>query len=140
MCIFCSHERLSILNQNDNLILIEDIKPAAENHFLVIPKKHYPNVKYLSRNDLPLVREMQRMAYDYMLTLRSDFAEDDLLLGFHWAPFNSIEHLHLHVIYPFREMSLLRRWIFRPNSYWFAEFYLNIIQIDAAVQHLENKH
>ncbi|KPM00431.1 histidine triad nucleotide-binding protein 3-like protein [Sarcoptes scabiei] len=129
MCIFCSHERLSILNQNDNLILIEDIKPAAENHFLVIPKKHYPNVKYLSRNDLPLEIDFHSKSnYNYYSTEISIFS-----LGFHWAPFNSIEHLHLHVIYPFREMSLLRRWIFRPNSYWFAE-------IDAAVQHLENKH
>lgn len=45
---------------------------------------------------------------------------DDLRLGFHWPPFNSVSHLHLHIISPASEMSLLQSIIFKPNSWWFA--------------------
>lgn len=42
------------------------------------------------------------------------------ITGFHWPPFNTVHHLHLHVIYPKEEMSYISRLIFRPNSYWFV--------------------
>ena len=42
-------------------------------------------------------------------------------LGFHWAPFNSIGHLHLHLLYPTDQMSLISRLVFQPNWFWFAE-------------------
>ena len=40
--------------------------------------------------------------------------------GFHWAPFDSIEHLHLHVIAPINQMGFMARGIFLPNSLWFV--------------------
>jgi len=42
------------------------------------------------------------------------------LLGFHWPPFHSIAHLHLHVIAPSDSMGFISRTIFRPNSWWFV--------------------
>lgn len=42
-------------------------------------------------------------------------------MGFHWAPFNSIEHLHLHLLYPVEQMSLISRLVFMPNYFWFSE-------------------
>jgi len=50
---------------------------------------------------------------------------NDLRLGFHLPPFNSIGHLHLHVISPAGEMSFLHRLMFRPNSWWFASVSTN---------------
>lgn len=44
---------------------------------------------------------------------------DDALLGFHRPPFNSIGHLHLHIISPASEMSFITSLIFKPNSLWF---------------------
>lgn len=37
---------------------------------------------------------------------------------FHWPPFNSISHLHLHYINPASEMGLISRTIFKPNTMW----------------------
>ena len=47
-----------------------------------------------------------------------------VLLGFHVPPFNSIEHLHLHVISPVPadnpESGLFARYAFRSNTWWFS--------------------
>lgn len=44
---------------------------------------------------------------------------NDVRLGFHCPPFNSISHLHLHVISPASEMGFFSRLVFKPNTYWF---------------------
>ncbi|CAG0879383.1 unnamed protein product [Darwinula stevensoni] len=36
--------------------------------------------------------------------------------GFHWPPFHSVAHLHLHIISPKAPMSWLSRMIFRDSS------------------------
>ena len=41
-------------------------------------------------------------------------------MGFHWPPFNSIKHLHLHVIFPETSISIVGRLIYRPGSFYFA--------------------
>jgi hypothetical protein len=40
--------------------------------------------------------------------------------GFHWPPFNTVDHLHLHVISPIENMNIMKRIMFNPNSYWFV--------------------
>lgn len=40
--------------------------------------------------------------------------------GFHWPPFTSISHLHLHVVSPLEQMSALSRFVFMPGSAWFC--------------------
>lgn len=47
--------------------------------------------------------------------------------GFHWPPFNSIDHLHLHVIAPVKEMSFIGRLIFKPTDIWFVSVSFKII-------------
>lgn len=44
---------------------------------------------------------------------------EDVLLGFHRPPFNSVKHLHLHIISPASQMSFTTKLIFKPNSMWF---------------------
>lgn len=40
--------------------------------------------------------------------------------GFHWPPFNTVDHLHLHVISPIENMNFMRKMMFHPNSYYFV--------------------
>lgn len=53
--------------------------------------------------------------------------EDKLLLGFHWPPFNSIKHLHMHGLAPQVEMGWFKAFMFKPNTKWFktVDFVIN---------------
>jgi hypothetical protein len=52
-------------------------------------------------------------------------------LGFHYPPFNSVQHLHLHAISPASSMSFVSRLIFRPGSWWFVS-----VSIHTSAPHL----
>lgn len=41
-------------------------------------------------------------------------------LGFHWPPFHTVSHLHLHIIAPESEMGFIARGMFKANSFWFV--------------------
>lgn len=40
--------------------------------------------------------------------------------GFHWPPFTTVNHLHLHLISPVQNMSFVKRMMFKPDSIWFV--------------------
>lgn len=44
---------------------------------------------------------------------------NDVLSGFHRPPFNSVGHLHLHLISPASEMSILSKITYRADTWWF---------------------
>lgn len=50
----------------------------------------------------------------------NDANMDDVLMGFHWPPFNSVNHLHLHIISPASEIGLIHRQMFKPSNIWFV--------------------
>lgn len=45
--------------------------------------------------------------------------------GFHWPPFNTVHHLHLHIISPISNISFIKRVMFKPDSYWFVGVSIN---------------
>ncbi|KHJ85748.1 hypothetical protein OESDEN_14517 [Oesophagostomum dentatum] len=47
----------------------------------------------------------------------ADTVEDMLRVGFHWPPLITINHLHMHILYPIRELGFFsRNLIFRPGK------------------------
>lgn len=54
-CIFCkiisSESSGEILYQDDQVIVIKDIKPGSKHHYLSIPKQHIININYLNSLD-----------------------------------------------------------------------------------------
>ncbi|CAI4223264.1 unnamed protein product [Auanema sp. JU1783] len=47
----------------------------------------------------------------------ADTVEDMLRIGFHWPPLITVKHLHMHFIYPIRELGILSRILtFRPGK------------------------
>ncbi|VDI43754.1 Hypothetical predicted protein [Mytilus galloprovincialis] len=122
-CIFCKigagkDQNTQIVYQNEDFVVFRDIRPASNHHYLVIPKIHIPNPKQLNQSHIPLVEKLISIGQQVLTEKKGDI--DDTSYGFHWPPFNSISHLHLHVISPASSMSWFQRVIFRPNSFWFV--------------------
>lgn len=62
-CIFCDiiagrKPDTNILFENNRMIIIKDIRPAADHHLLAIPKEHIANATSLSGNDRPLGKHL----------------------------------------------------------------------------------
>ncbi len=67
-CIFCRIIRkelpAAIIEENDDIIVINDINPKAPVHWLIIPKKHIPDLQSLGEEDKRLACNMLFMAQE----------------------------------------------------------------------------
>ncbi|GBP13561.1 Histidine triad nucleotide-binding protein 3 [Eumeta japonica] len=119
VCIFCNIVNkigdTEILYEDDDVCVFRDIKPASRFHVLVIPKTHIEDVKHLTPDDKELVQKMLTIAKD-MLS-KNNFSISNARFGYHWPPFRSVKHLHLHAIAPESEMGYIAKMIFMKNSY-----------------------
>lgn len=50
-----------------------------------------------------------------------ELTPSQLSLGFHWPPFNSVGHLHMHAIAPAAKMGFLQRQMFKKDSFWYRQ-------------------
>lgn len=122
-CIFCKitggqEGGTELLHVDEDLVCFRDIRPGALHHYLVVPKKHVGNCKTLSKDDVQLVKNMVAIGKN-VLQKNNVTDLEDTRMGFHWPPFCSISHLHLHVLAPANQLGFLSRMIYRINSYWF---------------------
>lgn len=102
----------AILDETDDLLVFRDKRPRAPLHDLIIPKRWIPNVFDLEKTDLPLLYEMKALALQQLeLEQPEALARGDYRLVFHVPPFNSVDHLHLHVLAPASKMNLFNRTI-----------------------------
>nr|CAD7590015.1 unnamed protein product [Timema genevievae] len=104
--------------QDDNYVAFSDIKPASKYHYLIIPKQHISDAKSLVPEQKTLVEDLVRIAKQILEQTGVDLS--DVRFGFHWPPFHSISHLHLHAIAPASQMGFISRGIFKPDSWWFV--------------------
>ncbi|XP_069743049.1 adenosine 5'-monophosphoramidase HINT3 [Narcine bancroftii] len=121
-CIFCKignkEEPTDLLHWDEQFACFKDIRPGAPHHYLVVPRKHIGNCKSLKKEHIPIVQAMVTIGKSVLLQKGIDDLAD-VRLGFHWPPFSSVAHLHLHVLAPASQMGLVSRMIYRANSYWF---------------------
>ncbi|KGL89277.1 Histidine triad nucleotide-binding protein 3, partial [Charadrius vociferus] len=102
----------------EDLVCFRDIRPSAPHHYLVVPVEHMGNCKTLKAEHIPIVKRM--MEVGKAVLQRNNFNDlNDVRMGFHWPPFCSISHLHLHVLAPASQLGFLSRLMYRINSYWF---------------------
>ena len=123
-CVFCrilsGTSPGEILLSDDQLFCIRDIRPASTHHILVIPKEHLLNSSHLRRDQLPLLSHMEKTGLQAVQNLGGSVDLNDVIMGFHWPPFCTQRHLHLHVISPKGQMGWFGKFAFWPGSYWFV--------------------
>ncbi|GAB0093608.1 histidine triad nucleotide-binding protein 3 [Sergentomyia squamirostris] len=133
-CIFCrivrkEDSKTVIEHETDNVVIFKDIRPAAPHHYLAVSKVHIKNCKELTVEHKPLLEEMQS-ALEKVLSEKNVNISTDSLFGFHWPPFTSIKHLHMHGMGPKGQMGFFGKLIFKPNNKWFCttEYVMDWIQ------------
>ena len=110
--------------ESTELLAFRDISSKAPLHALIIPKRYVKSVYSLRASDseedenndsgIELIQSMRQMGLDLIeQQLPEAFAKNDYKLCFHIPPFNSVDHLHLHVLAPASEMS----WLYRDVKY-----------------------
>lgn len=80
--------------ENDRFVIFPAKEPAAEKHFLLVPKKHVKSVVEVEEQDKQMLGEI--------LLLASQTAKDlgiiDYKLHFNAGKYARIPHLHLHLL------------------------------------------
>ncbi|WP_433195082.1 HIT family protein [Nocardia sp. CA-107356] len=101
-CVFCrigaGEAPATKVYEDDTLCAFLDIRPIARGHTLVIPKQHATQLEDL---DADLGAHIFRAGHRLALAVRrSDLAADgaNLVLNDGTAAFQTVSHVHLHVI------------------------------------------
>jgi histidine triad (HIT) family protein len=100
-CIFCKiidkTIPAAIVAENEHIIVIQDRAPKAPVHYLIIPKKHTPNIVSMSVDELPLAQEMFAMAQQLSKALpgNGDFR---FIINNGPGVGQSVFHLHGHFL------------------------------------------
>ena len=101
-----------VLEETRQLLAFQDRTPKAKLHGLIIPKAFLPNVVSLTSNNMTLLVEMETIAHNLLQRYEPEaYQNQDFILCFHIPPFNSVDHLHLHVLAPASEMSWKYRYV-----------------------------
>jgi len=130
-CVFCDlieeineiHHlnNQKILKYNEQLAIFADIRPASKHHYLVVPRIHMTNAKSLKGSKhIELVQAMHQFGKEYLSSVATNEEINEALYGFHFPPFISVDHLHMHVISPLSAMSFINSNLFRKNSWYFV--------------------
>ena len=95
-----------VLAEDDEVLCFRDISPVSGFHVLVIPKRWITHCGCATPSDVPLLRHMETMALQCLqaehpkLDVNTARAANECSLGYHKWPFITVQHLHLHCIYP----------------------------------------
>lgn len=122
-CVFCriclkEDAKTEILFEDAETVVFRDIKPCTTHHYLVVTKEHIYGPKSLKKPDSLLVQQMVTNGRQVLQTKGADM--EDVRLGFHWPPFTSVNHLHMHAISPVSGMNFISKGIYRPGTPWFV--------------------
>ena len=98
-CVFCKIVKgeipASVEMESDNIIAFKSIDPAAEYHFLVVPKKHVREFVSLAQSDFDLLSEMAEIAQG--IIKRNDLSGGYKMI-FNGGKHAEIKHLHWHLL------------------------------------------
>jgi len=121
-CVFCkiirNDEPGEKIYEDEDVTCIKDINPASTHHYLILSNKHIRNAKTLQPEDSELLDKI--VATVNIICEKLDLDPASTRTGFHWPPFNTVDHLHLHLISPVEKMNAVKKMMFNPNMFWFV--------------------
>jgi histidine triad (HIT) family protein len=101
-CIFCRIVAgalpADVVDRSDHSVAFRDLNPQAPVHVLVIPQRHIENAATVERTDAEVITDM--MVTARRVAQEQGIADSGYRLVFNVGDdaFNSIPHLHLHVL------------------------------------------
>jgi len=97
-CIFCSiiNKKIpaTVVVENDDVIVINDIHPKAPVHYLVIPKKHIAD--FMTLTDDTVLQHIRKMIQQIGASLPSQAFR--LLINNGAGAGQSVFHVHVHML------------------------------------------
>lgn len=120
-----------VLAETNQLLAFVDRSPRAPLHALVIPKTFIPSVLQLANNaeSDALLQDMHDTATRILQEHAPHaYANNDYRLCFHIPPFNSVGHLHLHVLAPLSCMEWYHRNIKYAEDTQWSQSYANVLK------------
>lgn len=100
-CVFCKiiSKQLpaKVIAENESLIVIQDIAPKAPVHYLIIPKKHVPDIQSLQPDDAAMAGAMLLMATELSKKLSGSQA-CKLVMNNGADAGQLVFHLHCHFL------------------------------------------
>jgi histidine triad (HIT) family protein len=101
-CIFCKiiarQVPSKIIAETEDILVIDNIAPKTPIHYLIIPKKHIPDINALTQQDTTLVGEMVLMAKRLSEDLPSGSQHFRLSVNNGTGAGQSVFHLHFHFL------------------------------------------
>ena len=98
-CIFCKIASGEIesekVMETKDLIAINDIKPSAEVHILIIPKKHIPTFQDINESDSELISSMIKIARKL---IKDKKIGGGYKIIFNGGKYQFVPHLHMHLL------------------------------------------
>lgn len=133
-CLFCrilgGKEPAQIVKDSEQFVAFKTIAPASPYHLLISPRKHIQNIHALCKADVALIHELKAFG---LSALTADQQSSGVQMSFHRPPYNSIDHLHLHVIAYKSQMSWVGYLKYMTGTPW-------CIDVDALIEQLRNKN
>ncbi|KAF9292479.1 hypothetical protein BGZ68_005162 [Mortierella alpina] len=116
---------------DNNIVAFDDINPSSETHILIVPVAHVESVKTLAptTEHQGLLEMMRLKAIDLLKERGHDPEDTNTRLGFHVPPFNTVGHLHLHVLGG-EFKSRFRKMKYEPKRMW----YMDLAQLQADLE------
>ena len=100
-CIFCKiiakQIPSKIIQETDDIFVIADIAPQAPIHYLILPKKHIPNLQSVKPDDQLLLGNILLMAQKLSQTLSGN-QEFKLVANNGASVGQSVFHIHFHFL------------------------------------------
>jgi histidine triad (HIT) family protein len=101
-CVFCGivngETATEILHATENLVVFDDIRPAAPVHLLIVPRRHIRSVNDMDAADAPILGEMGLVAK--AMAARFGIAQSGyrMFVNVERGGGQVIFHLHMHLI------------------------------------------